>query len=445
MNSVDRLFSSNFMSIMTNTKRLATIFVLTAILITGSLNAIQYAYSSGPDTLTVKYLTPINSDPEVSTFIQIYKKTDDFGNLPLGPEIPINAQNEEFMVFASNYGKDKLNSNTVFRVIERTSGSDDVEIDVVEIHTSCSKPLYMGQIVPGDNGIVTLEVIDGTLLGDSILPDNVDEECTDNKKPKHTATITLKKAITNDNGGLIITADQIQDSFLPKIDGVDVIFGEPTTISTKEPHIISEATDVLGYSFVLIAGDTECPSMLDEEFTVKKNKDITCTIYNDDNFDENAVGGDGIIFRNHSMMFQLNDVTGHDSCDKTTNPALKDPCIEFVSPTDQRIGIVDSALIDDTTIVLYSVVADGKICDDFENGVCNDPEAEEAAPTPDCANRAIVRHNLEENFFLKDTNDDSYPANPTTHLVFVLECTQMFTNVLYNINYVMIDPLAFTP
>jgi len=339
---------------MINTKRLATIFVLTAILITGSLNAIQYAYSSGPDTLTVKYLGPIADDP-AETIIQIYKKIDDFSNPPLD-EISIDATGDEFMVISLNYGKDKLNSNTVFRVIERTSGSDDVEIDVAEIHTSCSKSLYKGQIVDGQVFVGILEVVDGTLLGDSILPDNVGEECTDNKKPKHTATITLKKAITNDNGGAIISADQIQENFLPKIDGVDVIFGEPVTISTKEPHTISEA-DVVGYSFVLIAGDTDCPSMLGEEFTVKKNKDITCTIYNDDNGDgSTGGGGPGVVFHFETIQLTLVDPAVGKDCANTSNVA---PCVGIID-TKSFIVRPDTSLasqdLTPTTLILLSVL-----------------------------------------------------------------------------------------
>jgi len=345
---------------MTNTKRLMTIFILTTILITGGLTTAQYAYSSGPDILTVKYFGPIATSP-AETFIEIYKKIDDFDS-PALATIPIALDGEEFMVSSQLYFKDKLNSNTVFRVIERTTGSDDVEIDVVEIHTSCSKPLYMGQIVPGVNAIVTLEVVDGTLGGDSILPDNAEGECTDNKKPKHTATITLKKAITNDNGGLIVTANQIQDNFLPKIDGVDVIFGEPTTISTKEPHTISEATDVDGYSFVLIAGDTDCPSMLDEEFIVKKNMDITCTIYNDDNFVEGETGGDGIIFHRNTIEFMYNppmdDVIGTsvnqiDGSVFDCTPGLT--CI-ILDPMASDVFIVQDPLINKlTSIVVFNV------------------------------------------------------------------------------------------
>jgi len=349
MNSDDRLFSNNFMNVMIHTKRLATIFVLTAILITGSLNAVQYAYSSGPDTLTVKYLGP---DPVPLTYtIEIYKKIDDFESLPLGPPIPIENIGDEFMVISQNYGKDKLNSNTVFRLLDENGA----QIDVTEIHTSCSKPLYIGQVVFGDAGL-SLEVIDGTLGGDSILPNNEEGDCTDNKKPKHTATITLKKAITNDNGGLIITADQIQDNFLPKIDGADVIFGEPTTISTKEPHTISEA-QVDDYSFVLIAGDTDCPSMLDEEFTVKKNKDITCTIYNDDNGDGTS-DGEGVAFGFNGIEFENvadtpRSIAGTETC------AIKKavPCIEQQGVGPSLIWvIVDDELLDpNSTIILWSL------------------------------------------------------------------------------------------
>jgi len=368
MNSVECLTLKNLILVMTNTKRLATIFVLTAILITGSLNAVQYAYSSGPDVLTVKYSGPIGLDP-AETIIQIYKKIDDFASLPLD-EISIEADGEVFMVFASNYGKDKLNSNTVFRIIERTTGSDDDEIDVVEIHTSCSKPLYKGQMVPGVNAIVTLEVIDGTLglEMDSIIPDNESEKCLDNKKPKHTATITLKKAITNDNGGEITDPLTFTANFLPKIDDIDVSFGDPITITTKEPHIISEA-DVPGYSFVLIAGDTECPSMLGEEFTLKKNKDITCTIYNDDNFDPNA-GGTGVTFGHRGFEIRVDDDNSPGAPDNEIGPRPcsegETPCVEFVEVNQGGVGlevylIVDDELVEPTNniLVIWSLIPTG--------------------------------------------------------------------------------------
>jgi len=269
-----------------------TISLLTTILITGGLSAIPYAYSSGPDTLKVKYTGPIGTDG--STTIEIYKKIDDFGNTPLDVII-ITESPEEFMVVALNFAKDKLNSNTVFRILV-----DGIETAVYEIHTSCSKPLFIGQMVSGQNG-VTLEVIDGTLNSESILPDNESEECIDNKKSEQTATIILKKAITNDNGVMIPA--NLTETFIPKIDGEDILFGEPIPITAKEPHTISEATNVPGYSFVLIAGDTECPSMLDEEFTVKKNKEITCTIYNDDNFVPGQGGSEGVTFGLNSLEF----------------------------------------------------------------------------------------------------------------------------------------------
>jgi len=350
MNSDDRLFSNNFMNVMIHTKRLATIFVLTAILITGSLNAVQYAYSSGPDTLTVKYLGP---DPVPLTYtIEIYKKIDDFESLPLGPPIPIENIGDEFMVISQNYGKDKLNSNTVFRLLDENGA----QIDVTEIHTSCSKPLYIGQVVFGDAGL-SLEVIDGTLGGDSILPNNEEGDCTDNKKPKHTATITLKKAITNDNGGTIKEATDIELAFDPKIDDEEVDFGVPVNISTKESHTISE-TIVTGYSFVLIAGDTDCPSMLDEEFTVKKNKDITCTIYNDDNGD-GSTGGTGVSFGHKGFQFNTNNINAPLSraCDAGT---ITDSCVEIIEPVSgsKVFLIVDSEIMNpQNTLVIWSMTA----------------------------------------------------------------------------------------
>jgi hypothetical protein len=324
--------------------------LLTTILITGGLSAIPYAYSSGPDTLKVKYLGPIADDPAVTT-IQIYKKIDDFGSPPLGPEITITNEvgGDEFMVISQNYGKDKLNSNTVFRILV-----DGEQIDVAEIHTSCSKPLFIGQIVVGQEGLVTLEVLDGTLGGDenSILPNTVDEKCIDNKDSKNTATIILKKAITNDNGGTITDPAE----FLPKIDGEDVLFGEPIPITAKEPHTISESV-LLGYSFVLIAGDTECPSMLDEEFTVKKNKEITCTIYNDDNGDVQTVqpDGPGVIFHQDTLTMVLDPLAPVGQCDGGETL----PCWDFIG---SRVAIVpdiepeDSQQLTDTTLILLTVL-----------------------------------------------------------------------------------------
>jgi len=280
------------------------------------------------------------------------KKIDDFGNDPLVPEITITTEvgGDEFMVVAAMYAKDKLNSNTVFRILV-----DGGQIDFAELHTSCSKPLFKGQIVLGlISGEEILQVIDGTLGGDenSILPNTADEKCIDNKDSKNTATIILKKAITNDNGGEITDPAE----FLPKIDGEDVLFGEPIPITAKEPHIISEAV-VPGYSFVLIAGDTECPSMLDEEFTVKKNKEITCTIYNDDNGDDNG-GAAGVAFGFNGFLFENikspSDVKGDMACAENGN---KPPCIEI-----QKLGsstlrvVVDPALKKpDSTIIIWSL------------------------------------------------------------------------------------------
>jgi hypothetical protein len=197
---------------------------------------------------------------------------------------------------------------------------------------------------------------------------------------------------------------------------------------------------------VLIAGDTQCPSKLDTPFIVKGGDKIECTIYNEDDFVEGQTGGEGIIFQHNSMQVQLSDKTLLDSCDKTTDPTQKDPCIEVISASNGQIGIVDSKLTSDTTIVLFSVIEAERL--DTKIGAVN----------PFCSIEAIVQHD-KEGFFLRDSSDGTFPSNPTANNVVVLKCPGMISepaedpNVdpqtdprtmyqpTYNVNYVMIDPV----
>jgi hypothetical protein len=140
------------------------------------------------------------------------------------------------------------------------------------------------------------------------------------------------------------------------------------------------------------------------------------------------------------MKVQLGDNTAFDSCDKFSNPTDKDPCIEIISASSGVIGIVDSALTSDTTIVLFSVIESDRL------------ETTTGAINPVCSISAITQHN-KESFFLKDL-DDSYPTNPSMNNVVVLKCVGMIASgedpdnpsntysPVYNVNYVMIDPTA---
>ena len=240
-------------------------------------------------------------------------------------------------------------------------------------------------------------------------------------------TITLKKAVTNDNGGLLTPAD-----FEIQLDGVVVDQNTPIPITPGQSHTISEILQE-GYSSVLVSGDG-CPSTIDEPFIPDAGESIVCTIYNDDEGD-GSTGGQGIIFQHNSMQIQLMDKNALDSCDNPSNS----PCIEIISAENGIIGIVDSALTSDTTIVLYSVIEADRL--DTTTGSIN----------PVCSISAIVQHD-KQSFYLKDPNDDSFPSNPTTNNVVVLKCIgmvaegpdpdspeTMYTPV-YNVNYVMIDP-----
>lgn len=146
---------------------------------------------------------------------------------------------------------------------------------------------YTSITVPGINGQTKLSFEDtgesdslGTFLDDvSVIP-----------IPKPMSVITLKKAITNDNSGTSGPSD-----FVLKIKNVDTHAETVITqgVETSVPagtYTMSESGPS-GYSFVLIAGDDSCPTMLENAvddsdlFTLKKGEHITCVIYNDDNND----------------------------------------------------------------------------------------------------------------------------------------------------------------
>jgi len=114
-----------------------------------------------PTIFTVEYNNDQNSNPVT---VEIYKKDRDVGkadkvlltieDIGLGDNITINS-----LDFTNP--KDRLESNTIYRIIDQVT---DEEIAVVAIHTSCSKPLFVGDIHDGDNG-VSLTVVSGTDAG----------------------------------------------------------------------------------------------------------------------------------------------------------------------------------------------------------------------------------------------------------------------------------------
>ncbi len=393
-----------------------------------------------PDTLKFKFSTPsgeINSEFR----IEIYKKLNDIGNSDkkLMSIADVTNSLEDYQIEASSFGKDKLNSNTVFAIYKIVEDQEDVLVSEIEIHTSCSKPLYKGMTVM-DNGY-SLEVSDGLKNGKSSISESNPITCGDEPEPKQMGRIVIRNALTVDNGGNAAFTDftykitdvdsgnpfdLIQDENDPSLNEVEAPKGTYTLSQIITPEITES------YTQVLITGDKKCPSTLNEPISIKKGKTISCTIYNDDNGDGGS-GEGGIIFRNFSMQVQLGNNTAANSCDAIPNAIDKNACIEIVDPSAGRIAIVDSALTSDTTIVLFSITEANKF------------QTAEGALTLDCTVEGIVKHDKEAKLLQDGTIDEEepgvYPTNPSSNNVVVAKCGTMMANEVYNVNYIMIDPL----
>ena len=402
-----------------------TISAIASILVIGALIASPDAYSSKnsdvldecacqkPHTLTVLFEAPDDAPDDATYRVEIFKKLDDRDNeeKQLGPHISV-VDNGNITIFASNFGKDKLESNTAFVIYEVDGEYDDVNevysdklVSLMEIHTSCSKPLFIDMVVDDsettDNGF-KLTVKDG-LSGNNppmtSIPIGEPLTCED-KKQKSTGTITVRKAITNDNGGtkeakdFVITLNDVETGNIIETlvqEDLDVpIFTATVPAGTYK---LSE-TGTEGYDIVLIAGDTYCPSMVDEPFTIKKNKNLSCTIYNDDNGDGTS-GGNGFFFVRNSISFEPQSA-GTCEFDKDTEGILtinNSPCLVnnggalFIAdptlddPTEAPFAIITSTIIQITTEALsppqcvflgvsemFGVVGFGLDCDGFQIG-----------------------------------------------------------------------------
>lgn len=122
-----------------------------------------------PSNLFLQYNGPL---PETDLAVEIYKKEGEVGDsnkllgtvLVDGGVISLHAED-------LTSGKDTLEANTVFRVMNST---DDTQIAVLSIHTSCSKPLFIGDEITsnaGEDNMVSLIVLDGTdTTGNTSIP-----------------------------------------------------------------------------------------------------------------------------------------------------------------------------------------------------------------------------------------------------------------------------------
>jgi hypothetical protein len=425
-----------------------TISAIASIMIIGALIASPDAYSAKnqdvldeckcekPHTLKVLFTAPDVGDYRV----EIFKKLDDKNNEEkLLDEFSVT-HNEIFMVVASNFGKDKLESNTAFVFYEVDGGTDPVTnlpVDVIvasmEIHTSCSKPLFIGQTV-SNNGY-SLEVKDGLAGMDpamTSIPIADSLTCEDEKK-KSTGSITVKKTLTNDNGGTATEGDfTITVTNVETTDPFDLVSTDDPTISTRDvpagTYKLSETVQD-GYTTVLIAGDTGCPSMVDEEFTIKKGKNLSCIIYNDDNGDGDS-GGEiepGVIFHTDTVQFDLFTVNCNVTNDDDKNIVL--PCAIFDGNANFIVvpKLDENEKLHETTLVLLTVI-----------GLLGDETPDPAGATG-CTLEALALMTGDE---LTDPfGPDPGNGDTTLYPTFSFQCSSgpMSASGFFNANYALIE------
>jgi len=368
-----------------------------------------------PDTFTVSYNGPgTETNPAI---IEIYKKSDYIGTKePLDVIKDVYNENNEVVVSASNFNKNKMPSNTVYRIgIDNNANNEfdqDEEIAIISIHTSCSKPLFVGDIHIANEGTpdeVTLTVVSGKRGERETIPTLT---CEEDQKPTNPATITLINALTSDTGGEITDPNDSAFGLTVSPANTQVSFGAIIEVPAKEPISI-DATIPEGYTRVLITGKN-CPESLPATVSLKEGKNLTCTIYHDDN-DLKGTNGvpAGTIFWHNSLNFKLMNDEG-ENCNTLSDTAEVVACVETVEAGDQIFLIVDENLSSGTTIVLFSMVEDGKL-----------PVT--AASVPVCTMIGIEPH------------DGLSPMNPTGKLGFKLSCANLQNNLSYNINYAMIE------
>ncbi|KKT48507.1 MAG: hypothetical protein UW42_C0055G0001, partial [Candidatus Collierbacteria bacterium GW2011_GWB1_44_197] len=88
--------------------------------------------------------------------------------------------------------------------------------------------------------------------------------------------LTVTKIVTKDNGG-----NASPDDFQLTVGGTSVLSGSENAYLANTPYTINE-TQMDGYDFVSITGDTKCPAVLGGTVTLDEGDDLTCTITNDD-------------------------------------------------------------------------------------------------------------------------------------------------------------------
>lgn len=230
-------------------------------------------------------------------------------------------------------------------------------------------------------------------------------------------TIKVYKVVINNGGnpvptvasfGIILNNTQITTN------------GTMITVAQNKPVVLTES-GLTGYEFVEIRGDGHCPENLGGTITLDNAQHIECYIVNQP---VNSTGPvqPGVIFRYNTLEFNRVDSSAGDSC---SAPGKTDPCVELANVgNDRSILVVDDALKTDTTIVLFSVIENGKI----------DQSPQQFATSPLCTLSGIGPHTAS---YAQDP-EFSPVTNPTGKLGFEFQCS-LFEAESYKVSYALIE------
>ena len=131
-----------------------------------------------PQFLTVRYDN--EAHPNEVVRVEVYKNADEFGDASkLLAEFDGIMNGDDITIDGSTFGsKNTVESNTAYCVLFDSNlstggnfSTDHNSNTCVEFHTSCSQPLFVGDVHPGDFGVV-ITVVSGTdASGNPTIPD----------------------------------------------------------------------------------------------------------------------------------------------------------------------------------------------------------------------------------------------------------------------------------
>ncbi|RDJ31000.1 MAG: hypothetical protein DWQ18_04625 [Crenarchaeota archaeon] len=369
---------------MTANKKLLSTIILTFILAGGIISIAPNAYSTyyndddedddhdddhheetceckKPKVFSVIYNGPgiengAEGTADEPVTVEIYKKLDDVGKegkkLVSFPNI---VDGDSIVLDANSFGKKKINSNTVYHIIQ----GDDT-IATVSFHTSCSQPLFIGDM--HTDGPVTITVESGFdhKGRQSIFLQN-DPLCQGDTPVVIPAKVTFFNSITTDNG----VALPDESSFGYGITGVtNPVFSSTHEVTPDTPITISMVVPD-GFTRVMISGDG-CPSAADfaatnsVSMTFDQGEELVCTVYHDDNGD-GASGGSGVIFHFANQQFSLNGGVQQTGTGNICGDVTAGPCITI---DGQNVIVVPDLSgtgqeLTDTTIVIFTIIPIG--------------------------------------------------------------------------------------